>query len=315
MDGAPGRGGRARQSRRVPPASVPTSLRGRAFRGSLAVRAGLLTPNQLRGPACRAGFRDVHVDATVPDSHAFRARVAARLLLPGAVVSGLSAAVLWGVDLADVRDDDVELVLPPGTHPRRIAGVRGRRVLLDAADVRTRAKVPVTSPTSTALRVAALLPPDDAVVAVDRLARAGVVDLDSLRAAADVPGRGSVRVRAACARADGLAESPQETRLRLLMCRGGLPAPVAQYVVRDGGGFVARVDFGWPEHRVAVEYDGVWHAEEGQFARDRRRLNRLQAAGWRVVFVTAADLRDPVRLVAAIASALGLTTPRAHKVR
>jgi very-short-patch-repair endonuclease len=55
---------------------------------------------------------------------------------------------------------------------------------------------------------------------------------------------------------------------------------------------------------VALEYDGHWHAEPGQFARDRARLNRLTAAGWRVVFVTAADLRRPDLLVARIAEAL-----------
>ncbi|MGY1794996.1 endonuclease domain-containing protein [Geodermatophilus sp. SYSU D00525] len=104
-----------------------------------------------------------------------------------------------------------------------------------------------------------------------------------------MPGEASGRVRRACARADGLAESPQETRLRLPVVDGGLPAPVAQYVVRHEGSFVARVDLAWPVLRVAVEYDGAWHAEPGQFARDRRRLNALQAAGWTVVFVTAAD--------------------------
>lgn len=64
------------------------------------------------------------------------------------------------------------------------------------------------------------------------------------------------------------------------------------------------MDFAWPEHRVAVEYDGAWHAEPGQFARDRRRLNRLQAAGWTVVFVTAADLHRPAQLLATIRAAL-----------
>ena len=104
--------------------------------------------------------------------------------------------------------------------------------------------------------------------------------------------------------ADGLAESPQETRLRLLLVRGGLPTPVAQFVVRDGGRFVARVDLAWPDRRLAVEYDGVWHGERGQFARDRDRLNRLLAAGWRVVFVTARDLHRPQELVARVAAAL-----------
>ncbi|MGY1814281.1 endonuclease domain-containing protein [Blastococcus sp. SYSU D00820] len=287
----------------MPPAFVPTALRGRAFRGTAAVRDGLLTPNQLRGPAWRRLFRDVYVDAAVPDTHRLRARAAARILLPGSVVGGPSAAVLWGVDLADVRDD-VELVLPPHAHPRRVPGVRVRRLGLAPADVRVRDGVRVTAPEPTALRVAALLPADEAVVAIDRLAVARVVDLAALRARAAVPGAASRHVRAACARADGLAESPQETRLRLLIGAGRLPAPVAQYVVRDAAGFVARVDLAWPDRRVAVEYDGAWHAEDGQFARDRRRLNRLQAAGWRVVFVTAADLHRPAELLATLSAAL-----------
>jgi len=37
---------------------------------------------------------------------------------------------------------------------------------------------------------------------------------------------------------------------------------------------------------------------------DRQRMNRLQAAGWRVFYVTAADLHHPERLVARIAAAL-----------
>jgi very-short-patch-repair endonuclease len=88
------------------------------------------------------------------------------------------------------------------------------------------------------------------------------------------------------------------------MMRGGLPAPVPQFSVRINGRFLARVDFACPERKVAVEYDGMWHADAGQFARDRQRLNRLHAAGWRVVFVTAADLRDPARLIAQISTAL-----------
>ena len=156
------------------------------------------------------------------------------------------------------------------------------------------------------IRAAALLEPDEAVVAVDRMVAAGVVDLDAVRARAAVPGAASPRVRRVLSRADGLAESPQETRLRLLVVDGGLPAPVAQYVVEHEGRFVARVDLAWPALRVAVEYDGAWHAEPGQFARDRRRLNRLQAAGWQVVFVTAADLHRPADLVMRVRAALGL---------
>jgi very-short-patch-repair endonuclease len=90
----------------------------------------------------------------------------------------------------------------------------------------------------------------------------------------------------------------------LLLHRSRLPRPVAQHTVRNGGGFVARVDFAWPEQRVAVEYEGAWHGERQNVAKDRGRLNRLTAAGWRVVFVTAADLHRPERLIARIAAAL-----------
>jgi very-short-patch-repair endonuclease len=55
---------------------------------------------------------------------------------------------------------------------------------------------------------------------------------------------------------------------------------------------------------VAVEYDGLWHAAPGQFAKDRRRLNELTAAGWKVVFVTAVDLGREVELLARLEAAL-----------
>jgi hypothetical protein len=283
----------------VPPApAVPEHLRRGVFRGSTALAQGLLTPNQLRGPAWRRLFKDVYIHVDRPVSHALRARAVAAMAVPGSVVTGRSAAVLWGVDLAGA-DDDVELTVPPRWHPRRLPGVRVRRAVLPAEHVQRRHGVPVTTPAATVLRVAASIPGDEAVVAVDRMVTGGVVDLASARAlAAAARGPGSARARRVCRLADGLAESPQESRLRLLIGGSSLPPPVAQFSVVHEGRFVARVDFAWPEARVAVEYDGLWHAETGQFARDRRRLNRLHEAGWRVFFVTAADLHHPQRLVA-----------------
>lgn len=281
---------------------VPPRLRGKVFRGSLAIAGGHLTPNQLRGPAWQPLFRDVYVDVSVPVTHHLRAVAAAGLVLPGAVVSGSSAAVLWGVDLAG-PDDDIELTLPPGSHARRMPGLRVRRAHIEPAEIAKRHDVRVTTPALTAIHIASVLPADDAVVAIDRLVVAGRVDLAAVRARASLPGVGT-RARAACAQADGLAQSPQETKLRLLMRRQRLPAPVAQYVVRRSGRFVAQVDFAWPDRKVAVEYDGLWHADDKQFAKDRRRLNRLREAGWTVVFVTAADLHDPERVAAMIRRAL-----------
>ena len=279
-------------------------LRGAVFRGSTVVRQGLLTPDELRGPAWRALFRDVHADASLPLTHELRARAAATVLRPGGVVTGRSAAVLWGVDLAG-PDDDVELTLPPTTHAVRMPGIRVRRAVLAERDVCRRGGVRVTTPEATTVALAAALPVDDAVVAVDRMTASGLAPLPIVRAMAETAtGAGSRAARRACALADGRAESPQETRLRLVVVRAGLPAPVAQHRVLHRGRFVARVDFGWPAQRLALEYDGLWHGEPGQFAADRARLNRLLAAGWRVVFVTAADLHHPERIVARVAAAL-----------
>ena len=77
-----------------------------------------------------------------------------------------------------------------------------------------------------------------------------------------------------------------------------------EFEVIHEGRLIARVDFAWPDRMVAMEYDGLWHAEKGQFARDRARLNALREAGWVVVFVTAADMHRPQRLLGRVAAAL-----------
>lgn len=279
-------------------------LSAEPFLGWWAVDEGLLTPDQLRSSAWRKVFRGVYVHRDVPLTHEMRAR-AACVLLPFAVVTGRSAALLWGVDLAGASDD-VEVTVPARSHPNRIPGLRVRRAALPFEHRSHRRGIPVTSPEATAVRLAGLLPGDAAVVAVDQLIDTGYADLRRVRAlAAGARGRGAARARTACALADGLAQSPQETRVRLLLHRSDLPTPVAQHrVVDDRGRFVAYVDFAWPRQRIALEYDGRWHAEPGQFAKDRARLNRLTAAGWRVIFVTAEDMRDPIRLLARIAAAL-----------
>jgi G:T-mismatch repair DNA endonuclease (very short patch repair protein) len=222
---------------------------------------------------------------------------------PGAVFAGLSALVLAGGDKFATADDAVEVALLPGSRWRPGPGVLVRISSSTDDVVVDRHGLSRTGPVRTALDLVRRGGLDEGVVLLDRLVDAGLADLTTVRAAAEsLPRcRGSRLARDVARLADGLAGSPQETRLRLLLARAGLPAPVAQFRVFDGEGLVGRVDFAYPELKIAIEYDGLWHAEPGQFAKDRRRLNRLSAAGWRVVFVTAADLRSPDRLVARLA--------------
>jgi hypothetical protein len=283
----------------------PVALLRGPFRGSAALRDGLLTRGQLRTRAWRRLRPDVYVAADRAVTHLTMADAVALVAPPEAVFGGRTAAVRLGARSLAGPDDPVEIVLPPGVRWHPTSGVRLRTASLDG-DVLTDGRWCWTDGTRTALDLVRRGPHDEAVVVLDQLVQAEVADLEAVRRAAGALPRcrGSAQARSVAALADGLAESPQETRLRLLVGRSGLPTPVAQHVVRHGSRFVARVDLAWPDRRLALEYDGAWHGEPGQFARDRERLNRLLAAGWRVVFVTARDLHHPEALLARIAAAL-----------
>ena len=80
--------------------------------------------------------------------------------------------------------------------------------------------------------------------------------------------------------------------------------PVPRFEVFSGGQFLARVDLASPELRLAIEYEGAHHVEDAQIARDDVRIARLQAAGRRVLRLSAADLRDLDGKVARVRAAL-----------
>jgi very-short-patch-repair endonuclease len=100
--------------------------------------------------------------------------------------------------------------------------------------------------------------------------------------------------------ADGAAESPMETRLRLLLISGGLPRPRLQVPLYDESDmFVARPDLYYPQARLAIEYDGATHRRT--LAGDNRRQNRLFEAGYRLLRFTAGDvLQTPAGVVSQV---------------
>ncbi|WP_170121236.1 endonuclease domain-containing protein [Geodermatophilus tzadiensis] len=104
--------------------------------------------------------------------------------------------------------------------------------------------------------------------------------------------------------ADARSESPPESWVRVACVLAGLPAPVPQYEVVEGGRWLARVDLAWPEQRVIVEYEGAHHFDGVQIVVDDARLARLVAAGWTVVRVAAHDLRALDDVVARVRAAL-----------
>lgn len=91
--------------------------------------------------------------------------------------------------------------------------------------------------------------------------------------------------------ATGVTGSALEAQVLALLREEGLPMPMLQYVIESEGRFLARVDFAYPEQRVAIEVDGfMFHDTRDGFDRERARGNELEALGWRVLRITSAHL-------------------------
>lgn len=280
-----GGGNRARPTALQPDMDLTTP-----FRGSTAVRAGATTWRRLTGPAFDQLGPDLYIAAGTRLDLRGRATATA-LGVPGAVIGGYAAADALGADCAP-RDAVVDLVVGRRrVRPRE--GVRVHQDLLRDEEVWCHEGLLVTSPLRTAFDLARSLAHDDAVVAVDALAQAHDLEVDELLtypARRENP-RGTLQLPAVVADADARAESPPETRARLLMHRAGL-TPVPQLEVYDDlGVFVGRLDFAWEELRLGAEYQGDHHrTDREQWLRDARRLAEFAACGWAVLPITARDV-------------------------
>ncbi len=135
-----------------------------------------------------------------------------------------------------------------------------------------------------------------AVIRLDALMHAtGVKAEDTASLIARRPGaRGLVQLREAIALADAGAESPQETRTRLVLTKAGFRPERTQIDVFDSFGYhVGRIDMGWDTWKVGIEYDGAQHwTDPAQRARDIDRQAELENLGWRIIRVSADMLRD-----------------------
>ncbi|WP_144121798.1 endonuclease domain-containing protein [Catellatospora sichuanensis] len=272
----------------------PRQLVNRIFSAQEAVERGVVTLGELRSAAWRPVFRGVYADAQMAVSHMARCEAATRWLLPAvAAVAGRSAAAYYGGPMLH-ENDPVEVITPPACRFGPVRGLHVHTTEIDSAELATHGGLRVTSPLRTCWDLAQWCDLDEAVALIDSLLGKGVVKQAELEryALGRTGRRGGKRFVRAVGLADPGAESPPESRTRVALVLAGMPRPVTQHVVEDHGRFVARVDLAWPEYRVAVEYDGVWHAEARQFHRDRQRLNRLVGQDWIVLHLTAQRLRD-----------------------
>jgi len=276
------------------------------FRGSEAVQHGLLTERVLRGHRYRRLFHDIYLLASAPADLAARSQAAALLAAGHGVLSGYSAAQLLGTRCAPA-EANAELTIP-GRDLREQPGLTVHCDLLADDEITDVGDLPTTTALRTAWDLARWLPTVESVVAMDALARVGrfapgaVFEIHDRHPRA----RWRRRVPGVVGLSDPRAESPMETRSRLVLVLRGLPRPELQYRVFDEfGEFIARLDMAYPELKLAMEYDGRGHLEAWQQASDARRLNALDAAGWSVLRFTAADvLRTPDTMAAQVHDAI-----------
>jgi hypothetical protein len=240
-------------------------------------------------------LRGVYADSRLEFDHELKCRAAGLICPPVAAIAGPSAALLHGVDFAATVDDDVHVLVP---RTARFGPVRGLRVHtgeIPSTDLETRQQLLCTQPPRTAWDVAVWLDVVPAVVILDGLLGTGLVkpnELGALWAERSLLNtRGPGTARRAFDLADGRSGSPQESRLRVRLVLAGVPRPVCQYEVVLPSGVLLHPDLAWPEFKVALEYDGAYHAEPGRLHLDRRRLNQLATAGWIVLHATSLRLR------------------------
>ena len=269
---------------------IPLHLRERPFSWDEAQSAGV-TRHQLRTRAFRHVFREVWVPADVPDDRDCRLAAAKLVTPPHAVLRELTAAWIYGADVRQVGDLDVHVGYPPNRRRRQRPGVRVCQEALTPNDIWLVGGSAVTSPVRTSFDCLRLLPDPMGLVVADALTHLGRTSIEEI--ASYFAGQRRLRNLRIGERLvpdiEPASESPRETRTRVRIVRSGLPRPVAQFVVRDFAGvFVARLDFAYPEAKVAIEYDGAWHWEH--HLDDERRRARLRELGWTVIVITARDL-------------------------
>jgi hypothetical protein len=244
----------------------------------------------VRDRAVRRLVAGVYADAAAPDTMQLRLSAVSRGLPDGVVLARRSAAWVLGVDALDPRGypatPPVEVVAPdPALRPRRGLVKAHSAEDLRPDDVVTMDGVRLTSPLRTASDLGRFVPRPQALAAIDSFLHAGLISRDRLASEASRwrRRRGVRQLEEMVRIADPLCESPGESRMRLRAIDAGFPPPECQVPIHDLAGRVRyRLDLGYRDRRIGLEYDGEeFHGPE-RAAADARRREWITRRGWRL---------------------------------
>jgi hypothetical protein len=244
---------------------------------------------------CRQGLlrqplRRVYVVAQLPDSIRLRAECLALVVPEDCVICDRHAGWLLGAEMVLAPGEHLDVmpisVFRPSGHGRLRNGlsISGERNLRPE-DITEVMGLAVTTVLRTAWDLGRVRSRERAISGMDQMLR-----LPGFPLAAFLAGierfrgqRWVTTLRTLAPLADGRAESPPESILRLYWIDAGLPWPVPQLEVWVDGVLIARLDIGHPGIFYAVEYDGVeWHSSLEQVAHDLRRRLAVREQGYTV---------------------------------
>lgn len=265
---------------------------GSPFEGRYALRSGFLTKHDLWSRH-RAVMPGIYARKNAVLTQAQRLQAVGLWMPAGSALAGMAAAHLHGERWVSEEAATAHVDLYASRSMRARAGIRIRRIItpLHPDRLTVVGSAAITSVARTAVDIARWEGDDEAaIVAVDSLCNStGMPVVDVLDEAETLGGlHGLARARRLLLKCDDRADSPPETRMRLIICASPLPDPVPQLPIRDEfGTLVTTADLGYAGAKVAIFYDGDVHLDRAQRDRDYWINIELTRLGWRLLRVTA----------------------------
>lgn len=298
-------------------AELPPSLHTKPFSVAMATVWGL-TYRQVQRMSLEAPTRGVR--SLTPLATVQERCNAVGLALECFAFSHPTAARLHGLPMSPAMEDDERLHVMRDARDgavRRVGiiGHRGlwAREVVEVSGAETIGLADTWVDMGELVRVGSPVGLDDLIVMGDAIAnRLGSVE--PLRAAlsARQRPRGKLTLLEALEEIRVGAESPGETRTRLVLVRAGLPEPeLNRAVITEDGTWLGRPDLRWSGQRVILEYQGrEFHDSDEQRAADGVRFAGFEDDGWTVVPVWNDDVNSVatrIALVRRVADLLGVS--------
>jgi hypothetical protein len=210
---------------------------------------------------------------------------------PGAAISHRSAARLH--ELRNYGYTRIEVTVPRGSYRKHQRVLVHCSTTLTDRDVTVVNNIPATTVARTLFDLGELLTPRQLERAFDQAEILQVLDARAIndQLARNPTRRGAKSVKHLL-KTHYIGSTPTDNEFEdafLALTRDiGLPDPRSQYYIDPGDGEPPiKADFAWPDRKIVVETDGHrTHRTRNAFETDRRRDQRLTAAGWAVIRIT-----------------------------